>query len=105
MEHDDVIDAVQELGFELAVHGSHHQFTGTGEIVRSPHVFGLQIGRAYVRRHNNHGVAEVHRPAFTIGEATVVHDLQQDVEYVWMRLLDFVEQDDRVRTAPHRFRE
>ncbi len=34
-----------------------------------------------------------------VGEAPVIHDLQQDVEDVRVRLLDFVEQHDGVGTA------
>ena len=36
-----------------------------------------------------------------IGDATVVEHLQQHVEHVRMRLLDFVEQNHRVRLPPH----
>ena len=39
----------------------------------------------------------------TVGEPAVVEQLQQHVEDVGMRLFDFVEQDDRVGTAAHRF--
>ena len=33
-------------------------------------------------------------------DAAVIEDLEQDVEYVVVRLLDLVEEDDRVRLAP-----
>src|SRR2546422_6116600 len=49
--------------------------------------------------------SEIHRPALRIGEATVVENLQQNVEHIRMRFLDLVEQDDRVRPAPDRFRQ
>ena len=48
------------------------------------------------------GVAKVDGAALAVGEAPVVQDLQQHVEYVRMRLLDLIEQDDAVRPAPHR---
>ena len=38
-------------------------------------------------------------------DATVVHDLQQNVENIRVRLFDFVEQHDAVRLAAHRFSE
>ena len=46
--------------------------------------------------HDQHGVLEVHRAALAVGEASVVHHLQQHVEDVGVRLLDLVEQHDRV---------
>ena len=41
----------------------------------------------------------------TVGEPAVVEQLQQDVEDVGMRLFDLVEQDHRVGTAAHGFRQ
>ena len=56
-----------------------------------------------VRGHDQHGVLEVDRAALAVGQAAVVHHLQQDVEDVGVGLLDLVEQDDastgRRRTA------
>ena len=54
-----------------------------------------------VRGHDQHDVLEAHRAALAVGQAAVVHDLQQRVEHVGVRLLDLVEQDDRVRPAAH----
>ena len=51
------------------------------------------------------GVAEVDRAALGVGQAAVVEDLQQRVEDVGVRLLDLVEQHDRVGLAPHRLGE
>jgi hypothetical protein len=36
-----------------------------------------------------------------VRHAAVVEHLQQHVEHILMRLLDLVEQDHRVRLAPH----
>ena len=44
-----------------------------------------------------HHVAEVRLAAVVVGQRAVVHDLQQDVEDVRMRLLDLVEQQHAVR--------
>ena len=60
---------------------------------------------AEVRRHDDHGVAEVDGAALAIREAAVVEHLQQNVEHIRMRLLDFVEQDHGIRTAAHGFGE
>ena len=51
------------------------------------------------------GVLEVDGAPLGVGEAAVVEDLQQHVEDVVVRLLDLVEQDDRVGLAPHRLGE
>ena len=55
------------------------------------------MARADVRGHDEDGVLEVHGIAEAIGELTIFEDLQKDIEDIRMRLLDFVEQDDRVR--------
>ena len=56
---------------------------------------------AEVRGHDDHGVAEVDRAALAVRQAAVVEHLEQHVEHVRMRLLDLVEQHDRIRLAPH----
>ena len=55
-----------------------------------------------VRGHDQHGVLERHRAALAVGQAAVVHHLQQRVEHVRVGLLDLVEQHDRVGPAAHR---
>ena len=50
-----------------------------------------------------HDVLEVDDAALRVGQAAVFEHLQQQVEHVGMRLLDLVEQHDRIRTAPHGF--
>ena len=64
-------------------------------------VAGDPVG-ADVRGHDQDRVGEVDRAALAVGEPAVVHDLQQHVEDVRVRLLDLVEQDDRVGPAAHR---
>src|SRR5271157_5755858 len=59
------------------------------------------MARADVRGHDDDGVLEVHRVAQPVGELTVFKHLQQDVEQVRVRLLDFVEQHYRVGRALH----
>ena len=61
----------------------------------------LDEARADVRRHDDDRVLEVDTIAETVGEVAVFEHLQQDVEDVGMRLLDFVEQHDRVRVPLH----
>ena len=57
---------------------------------------GAQLARAGVRGHDQHHLAEVGLAAVVVGQRGVVHHLQQDVEDVGVRLLDFVEQQHRV---------
>ena len=57
----------------------------------------LGVGGAGVGGHDQDHVAEVDLLAVRVGERAVVHDLQQDVVDVLVRLLDLVEQHDRVR--------
>ena len=48
-------------------------------------------------------VTETHLAPFGIGEHPFVEDLEQDIEHVWVCLLNLVEQDDRIGFAPHLF--
>lgn len=41
------------------------------------------------------------KPHLTVCDASVIQQLQQDVEYVHMRLLHLIKQHHAVRTAPH----
>ena len=69
--------------------------------VRSSDPLAGDLGRADVGGHDQHRVGEVDRPALAVGEAAVVHDLQQHVEGVGVGLLDLVEQDHRVGPAAY----
>jgi hypothetical protein len=53
--------------------------------------------RPRVGGHDQDHVAEIDLLADGVRQRAVVHDLQQDVEHVGVRLLDLVEQDDAVR--------
>ena len=55
------------------------------------------LGGAGVGGHDQDDVAEVDLLAVVVGQLAVVHHLQQDVEQVRVRLLDFVEQQHAVR--------
>ena len=82
LELDDVVEPVHELRLELRLDA------------------GASAGN--VRGHDQDGVLEADRAALAIGQAAVVHHLQQRVEHVGVGLLDLVEQDDGVRAPPHR---
>ena len=66
------------------------------------HLASGQIARAGVGRHDQDDVTEVGVPAVRVGQRRVIHHLQQDREQIRMRLLDFVEQQHRVRRLPDR---
>src|SRR5712691_7412713 len=103
-EDDDVVHAVQELRLERLAQQLHHLRLGL--LPRDLFRARLdQVLRPDVRRHDQHGVAEIHRPSLRIGETAVVENLQQDVEDVRVRFLEFVEQDHRIGPAPDRLRQ
>ena len=56
-----------------------------------------ELGSAGVGGHDEDDVAEIDALAVVVGELPVVHDLQEDVEQVGVRLFDLVEQQDHVR--------
>ena len=102
VEEDDLVDAVEQLRPEMRPQRLGHlppdafrQVTG---------VLGDELA-ADVRRHDHHGVLEVHRAALAVGQPPVVEELQQHVEHFRVRLLDLVEQHDGVRTPPDRLGE
>src|SRR3954463_5653988 len=110
VEDDDLVDAVEELGAEDLLELSHdpvlHVVVGHAMVVvadREPERrVARDLRRPDVRGHDHDGVPEVHRAALRVGQATVLEDLQEDVEDVRVGLLDLVEQEHRVRLAAPR---
>ena len=108
MEHDDLVNAVQELGAEVLLQlvGNLrlHLFIAGGlvpgpreaEVDALADVAGTEVGG-----HHDDGVLEVHHTALCVREATLIEDLQQRVEDVRVGLLDFVEQHHRERLATY----
>ena len=92
---DNGVQAVTELGGEALL----DRFHGIGSMIlmgkahRSPRrCFGTRVGG-----HDDDHVAEVRLAPVVVGQRTVIHDLQQQVEDFRMRLLDFIEQQYAVR--------
>src|SRR5580698_1807489 len=100
-ENDNVVHAIQELGLEMPVQRIDHMLRSLFEILFGPQAFGLQKRRSEIRCHNDHSVAEIDGAALPIGKTTIVHYLQEHVEYIGMRLLDLVEKNDRVGMPSH----
>ena len=65
----------------------------------------LHSSRSQIAGQDDDRVAEVHRPALAVGQASIVEQLQQDVEDLRVGLLDLVEQDDAVGPASDGFRQ
>src|SRR5215211_4676784 len=99
-EHDDLVYAVDELRAQMMPHDLHHFLFELFEGLVPTRV-RLNPLRAHVGSHDDDRVLEVHRAALGVGEPTLVEDLQEDVEDIRVGLLDLVQEQDRVRTAPH----
>src|SRR5581483_1478069 len=107
VEDDDFIQPVQELGVERALHFVLDQFL---DLVRDriflrrleSQAFALlQVPGANVRGHDQDRVLKIDRVAESIGQLAVFKHLQQNVEHVRVRFLDFIEQHDAVGRALH----
>ena len=107
MEDDDLVDAVDELGPEVAAQHVHQLAPQPRLVVlvgAAQAEVALDDVRAEIARRDHDRVGEVDHPALAVGEPAVVEDLQQDVVDVRMRLLDLVEQHDANRAAGARAR-
>ena len=114
MEHDELIDAVQELRLEHALHLDEHLFLRRIMLLllrlltrRKAHgrCAVTQMLRPRIRRHDDDRVVEIHGAALSIRQTTIVEHLQQDVEHIAVCLLDLIEKHDGIRFAAHRVRE
>ena len=95
-EHDSLVNTVEELGpygFLQHVHYFSLGFFDNLLLVAAVQFLhlALDVGTAHVGGHDDDGVLEVHRPAFVVGQTSVIEYLQQDVEYIGMSFLDFIE--------------
>ena len=108
MEDDDLVDSVDQLRSQMA-----------SKLLRDPclHLLVAHLGfdrggvggdrfdqmRADVAGHQDHRILEVHDATLTVGQPSVIKDLQQDIVDIRMRLLDLVEQNDAVRSPTNGF--
>src|SRR5262245_61217913 len=110
VEDDDFIHAVEKLRPEVIPHLSENRFfhsfvTFTRE---RPAILPLVFEDAIapdIRGHDDNRVLEIDHPALPIGQPPVVEDLQQQVEDIVVSLLDLIEEDHRVGTSSHGFRQ
>ena len=103
-EDDDLVDAVDELRSEVLPKDVHQILLQPLERFVRPRLL-LNAVRTQVRGHDHDRVLEVDGAPLRVGEAAVVENLEQDVEDVWMRLLDLVEQQHRIGPPPHLLRQ
>src|SRR5712691_5550682 len=94
-EGDDGVEPVAELGREHAV----DRLEVVALALAAGEAISLlgEISGARIGGHDQDHVAEVDPLAVVIGELAVIHDLEEHVEEVWMRLLDLVEQQHAMR--------
>ena len=62
-----------------------------------------QILAAQIGCQHDDAVGEVHRTALAIGQTPIVQHLQQDIEDVAVRLLNFIKQDHLIGSPPDCF--
>ena len=103
LEHDNLVDTVEELGAYPLLEHFHNGLLGFVEFVGRGHrrtgEFLADDLTAHVRGHDDDGVLEVAGASLVVGQAAVFEHLEEDVEDVGVCLLDFVEEDDGVGFA------
>ena len=97
-EDDDVVDTVDELRREVVADGTHDELPCCWLDRAFTHV--VEERRAKVARHDDDRVAEVDYTALAIGQPTVIENLKEELVELPRGLLDFVDEDDRVRLPP-----
>ena len=111
LEQDDVVETVEEFGIEGALDFRLHLIL---HLRRLPFQLGrleaqmtalLEEAGTQVRGHDDDRVLEIDLVAEPVSQLAVFKHLQQNVEDIRVRLLDFVEQDDGVRVPLHTFGE
>ena len=100
LEDDDVIDTVEEFRTEILLEQFPYGFFCLGKIFRFQDFMGTEV-----TGHDDDRILEVDDPAFAIGQAAIIENLQQDVENIGMSLFDFIEEDDAVGVTAYGFGE
>ena len=98
MEDDDLVDAVDELWAEAFFPQA--LANPALDLVLIHAVKFVQPARSNVAGHNDDRVFEIDGAALTVRQATVIEQLQQDVEDFWRGFFDFVEEHDAVGATP-----
>ena len=101
VESNDVVEAVAKLRREGFLHRRH--VIGTVVLLDEAHAGARRLLGPRVGGHHQNHIAKVGLAAVVVGQAAVVHHLQQNVEHIRMRLLNLVEQQHRMRVTVNRF--
>src|SRR5437773_2347763 len=103
VEHDDLVDAVDELRVQNDLDFLEDQLPALAIIALAvvggvePHgARFLDQVRADVRGHDDQAILEVNGVPERVGDLAVLQHLEENVEHVGMRLLDLVQEDDAV---------
>ena len=55
---------------------------------------------AHVGSKNDDGILEIHNPALTVSDSSIVQNLKQNIEYISMSFLDFIKEYHCIRSPP-----
>lgn len=103
-EHHDVIQSVDELGAKVEPEFFDYLGFDFLELLGIEEAVAVVVA-SDVGSENDYRVLEVHGSALTIGQASVIQELEEDVENIGVGFLDFVEKDDAVGSSADDFGE
>ncbi len=58
---------------------------------------------AKIRGHDDDGISKINRTPLSISQSTIIQNLQQNIENIRMCFLNFIQQNDWIRTTTNRF--
>src|SRR5262249_52587267 len=100
VEDNDLVDAIQEFRAEMVPQCFHNAPVALFLIT------GIEDELAPdVACHDDDGVLEIHCPPLSVGDAAIIQNLQQNIEYVGMSLFNLIEKNDAVGPATNRLAE
>ncbi len=104
VEDDGLINPIEKLRAETTAQGFHdarsHFFVAT---IIPDHI--QNVLRSQVARHDDDGIFAIHRATLRVGDATIVKNLQHDIEDIWVSLFNFIKQNHRIGAATNGFRQ
>ncbi len=103
-EHHDVIEAVDEFGAEVEPEFFDHLGFDFFELLGIEETVAVVVAPD-VGSEDYDGVLEVHSSALTIGEASVIQKLEEDVEDIRVGFFDFIKKDNAIGSAADDFSE
>ena len=87
-----------------------HLLLASGQLARSAGSKAQGLGhrqalRSRVAGHNNHRIAKIHRASLPVRQASILHNLQQQIKHIGMGFFDFVQQHHAVGLATNSIRQ